>query len=156
MKNVIKLTTNECQVLYFIADDIINSENLSSEQINEFEKICSVNPFENKVEPLIVLDYIGDILKKECEGMIEYFEEEGDKDGQRPYKNILKKISNSSYKPISNRVEQRFKILALLCLNLDILDDKMKELADKIDECHPQVSDAMDMYESKIIEIFGN
>ena len=155
MKNVIKLTRNECQVLYFICDDIITNEPLTSEQVNEFEKICGVNPFEHKVEPLIILDYIGDILKEECEVMIEFFNDEGDKESQRPYKNILKKINSSTYNQITNRVEQRFKVLALLCFQLGVLEDKMKELANKIDECHPQVSDAMDMYENKIIELYS-
>jgi hypothetical protein len=155
MKNVIKLTRNECKVLYFICDDIIDSVNLTSEQVKEFDKICGVNPFEYNVEPLIILDYIGDILKQECEVMIEFFNDEGDKESQLPYKNILKKINSSTYNQITNRVEQRFKVLALLCLNLGVLDDKMKELADKIDECHPQVSDAMDMYEKKIIELYS-
>jgi hypothetical protein len=49
-------------------------------------------------------------------------------------------------------IEKRFKILFLLTLQLEVLEDKMAELADKIDEGHPMALEALTYYEDKIIE----
>lgn len=51
-----------------------------------------------------------------------------------------------------NTIERRFKILALLCFELGVLEDKMKDLANKIDENHPECEKALTFYEEKIIE----
>ena len=49
-------------------------------------------------------------------------------------------------------IEKRFKILFLLTLQLGVLEDKMAELADKIDEGNPMALEALTYYEDKIIE----
>ena len=52
---------------------------------------------------------------------------------------------------------KRFKILSLLALELDIehLNNKMEELAEKIDSNHPMAVEALEYYENNIIEILS-
>ena len=54
-----------------------------------------------------------------------------------------------------SNIERRFKILALLCLELGVLQKQMAELADAIDNGHPQGEEALTFYEDKIIEILS-
>lgn len=51
-------------------------------------------------------------------------------------------------------IEKRFKILALFCIELDVLDDEITTLGNAIDEGHPKAEEALSYYEDKIIEIF--
>ena len=50
-------------------------------------------------------------------------------------------------------IEKRFKILALFALHLEIWEDKMGELAQAIDEGHPQAEEALSFYEDKLVEV---
>ena len=52
-----------------------------------------------------------------------------------------------------SNIERRFKILALLCLELGALQEQMTELADALDNGHPQGEEALTFYEDKVIEI---
>lgn len=52
-------------------------------------------------------------------------------------------------------IKTRFKILALLALNIGVWDDKMQDLGDKLDEGHPQALTALSFYETKIIEVLS-
>jgi hypothetical protein len=54
-----------------------------------------------------------------------------------------------------NSIERRFKILALFCLELGVLEKQMTELANAIDEGHPQGEEALTFYEDKLIEILS-
>jgi hypothetical protein len=51
-------------------------------------------------------------------------------------------------------IEKRFKLLALLCIELDVLDDKITTLGNAIDEGHPEAEKALSFYEDGIIRIF--
>ena len=52
-------------------------------------------------------------------------------------------------------IEKRFKILALLCMELGVLETQMTDLADAIDNGHPQGEEALSFYEDKVIEILS-
>ena len=52
-------------------------------------------------------------------------------------------------------IEKRFKILALLCIELGVLEKQMTDLADAIDNGHPQGEEALTFYEDKVIEILS-
>lgn len=57
---------------------------------------------------------------------------------------------------LSESIKTRFKILALLALNIGVWEDKMQVLGDRLDERHPQAMEALKFYEDKIIEVLGN
>ena len=48
---------------------------------------------------------------------------------------------------------KRFKILCFLCLELDVLSEKMQELGDMLDQGHPSALKALSFYEDEIIKI---
>jgi hypothetical protein len=50
-------------------------------------------------------------------------------------------------------IVKRFKILCLLCLELDVLVDKMQELGDNLDKGHPEAIKALSYYEDEIIKL---
>ncbi len=50
-------------------------------------------------------------------------------------------------------MKKRFKILCLLCLQLNVLSEQMEDLAFAIDENNPQAETALNYYEDKVIEI---
>ena len=52
-------------------------------------------------------------------------------------------------------IEKRFKILALLCMELGVLETQMADLADAIDNGHPKGEEALSFYEDKVIEILS-
>jgi hypothetical protein len=52
-------------------------------------------------------------------------------------------------------IERRFKILALLCMELGVLERQMTDLANEIDNGNPQGEEALTFYEDKIIEILS-
>lgn len=54
---------------------------------------------------------------------------------------------------ITPAVFKRFKMLCLLCSELNILSLKMQELADKLDEEHPDSLEALSYYEDEIIKL---
>lgn len=54
---------------------------------------------------------------------------------------------------ITPEVAKRFKILCLLCLELDVLGDKMQELGDMLDQEHPKSLQALSFYEDEIIKL---
>ena len=54
---------------------------------------------------------------------------------------------------ITPEVAKRFKILCLLCLELDVLGNKMQELGDMLDQEHPQSVQALSFYEDEIIKL---
>lgn len=151
--NTLKLTNNQTQILYFWANDEY-FEHTDKRVLKELEKIFSKDPYKDKKHaPTLILDYVGDILKSECESFIDYAKEWDDyADLAKGYKLILKKIEQSNYTPIKSNIETRFKILASLCIAHGILENKMQELADKIDENHEQCEDALDYYEGKVLE----
>jgi hypothetical protein len=54
---------------------------------------------------------------------------------------------------ITPDIIKRFKILCFLCLELDVLGDKMQELGNALDEEHPQSLQALSFYEDEIIKL---
>lgn len=48
---------------------------------------------------------------------------------------------------------KRFKILSLLCLELDVLSAKIQELGDMLDQEHPKALKALSFYEDEIIKL---
>lgn len=56
---------------------------------------------------------------------------------------------------LSESIKTRFKILALLALNIGVWEDKIQVLGDNLDARHPQAMEALRFYENKIIEILS-
>lgn len=56
---------------------------------------------------------------------------------------------------VTKEIEKRFKILSLLCLQLNVLEEQMSLLALNLDEGTQESLDALSFFEDKIIEILG-
>lgn len=55
-------------------------------------------------------------------------------------------------KIVTPTLEKRYKILCLLCLQLDVWDKQMDELADQLDSNNPEALTALSFYEDEIIK----
>jgi hypothetical protein len=152
--NTLKLTNNQTQILYYWATEEY-FEHSDRRILLELDKITEKNPYEDKKHaPTLCLDYIGDILVQECKSSIEYTKEDPDVQYMtNTYSNILKKLEKCKWETPKNNIEKRFKLLSSLCIELGVLENKMQELADKIDECHHQSDDALTFYEGKVLEV---
>jgi hypothetical protein len=142
----LQLTNAQAQSLYWIADDAqYTAKGLI---LTEIETIVAENPYNNpNVKPIIDTDICGYWLYKEAADFIK-FQQEDNEPIPRPLQTIMDKLEGTA-----KATERRFKMLALLALNVGVWDDKMQELGDKLDDNHPDAVEALRFYEDKIIEV---
>lgn len=142
----LQLTNPQAQAIYWIAEDAQFST--TGAILPEIEKLLAENPFENpNVKPLIETQIIGYWIYKEAADFIKFQQEEGE-----PIPRALQ-ILMDKLEPVVRATEKRFKMLALLALNVGVWEEKMQELGDKLDENHPDAVEALCFYEDKIIEV---
>lgn len=51
---------------------------------------------------------------------------------------------------------KRFKMLALLAIEIGVWEDKMEQLAYALETGHPKAMEALDFYEDKLIEFYDS
>lgn len=66
--------------------------------------------------------------------------------------NLQKLITNDVLSPETTALHRRFKILYLLCSQIGVLENKLAELADRIDDQDPQAEEALTFYEDQVIK----
>lgn len=155
--NKIKLTNRQAQAIYHCVDDT-QFDCEGSAIFNEMQKIIAEDPFKNeKFTPIVNGDVIGFWLHNEISDLIDFYESEMASDD--PHKSEattqeMLSMINLEYKTehFYYSVRKRFKLLALLALELNVWEDKMQDLGEKIDANHPQAVDALNFYENAIIE----
>lgn len=154
-----KLTNRQAQTLYHIVQDAQFECKENSKAFNEMQKIIAQNPFDNpKFCPVVDSEILGYWLHNEISDFIDFFEQEMQSDSKtRSEATTQEMVSMINLEAKTELyytgIRKRFKMLALLALNVGVWEDKMQDLGDKLDENHPDAVEALCFYEDKIIEV---
>lgn len=142
----LQLTNAQAQSIYYLAED--EQFKTKGNILPEILFLIADNPFENpNFKPTIETDICGYWLYKEVAAFIK-FQQDDNETTPRALQTLMDKLDG-----VAKATEKRFKMLALLALNVGVWEDKMQDLGDKLDENHPDAVEALCFYEDKIIEV---
>ena len=148
-----RLTNRQAQIIYWSAEDDQFQVKEGSPIHGEFLKLLADDPYKNpKFRPTIDVDILGYWLGKELAGLAEYMAtDEEITDRQLSfYFDFAAKFAG-----IVHQTEQQFKTLFLLTNELNVLFDKMEELAAMMDKNHPESLQAIKYYTTHVIEVLS-